>query len=58
MIKSVIWIDDKRKLKSVEVTMSTEMDWDFARHLQSFLANKVREFKHSEGEQEDNKITH
>jgi hypothetical protein len=58
MIKSVIWLDDKKNLKSVQVTMSTNLDWNFARNFQDFLVDKVTEFNHLEGEQGENKSTH
>ncbi len=58
MIKSVIWLDDKKELKRVEVTMSTNLDWNFARNFQDFLVDKVEEFNHLEGEQDSNKSTH
>ena len=36
MLKGIIWLDDEKKLKRVEVTMSTTMDWDIARNFQTF----------------------
>ena len=58
MLKSVIWLDDKKKLKSIEITMSTEIDWVFARNFQDFLVDKVVEFNKITTEQDRNKATH
>jgi len=58
MIKSVIWLDDKKELKRVEVTMSTNLDWNFARNFQDFLVDKVTEFNHQAEDQGENKSTH
>ena len=55
MLKSVIWLDDKKKLKSIEVTMSTETDWAFARNFQDFLVDKVVEFSKTTTEREHRK---
>ena len=58
MLKSVIWLDDDKNLKRVEVTMSTEMDWSFARSFQDFLVDKVKEFNQEIGGQDRNKAIH
>ena len=56
MLKGIIWLDDEKKLKRVEVTMSTTMDWDIARNFQDFLVDKVMEFNQITTER-NNKVT-
>ena len=58
MIKGIIWLDEKKNLKSIKVTMSTAIDWNFARSFQDCLVDKVNEFDHPEVEQDENKVTH
>jgi hypothetical protein len=58
MIKGTIWLDDKKNLKSIKVTMSTAIDWNFARNFQDFLVDKVNEFNHLEDKQDEGKVTH
>jgi len=58
MIKGTIWLDDKKKLRSVKVTMSTAIDWNFARNFQDYLVDKVNEFDRPEVEQDEDKVTH
>jgi len=58
MIKGIIWLDEKKNLKSIKVTMSTAIDWNFARSFQDYLVDKVNEFDHPEVEQDENKVTH
>lgn len=58
MIKSIIWLDEKKNLKSIKVTMSTAIDWNFARNFQDYLVDKINEFDHPEVEQNENKVTH
>ena len=58
MLKGIIWLDDEKKLKRVEVTMSTTMDWDIARNFQDFLVDKVTEFNQITTEQNNKGAAH
>ena len=58
MIKSVIWLDEEKKLKRVEVTMSAQIDWNFARNFQDFLVDKVTEYNQTTAGLDRKEATH
>ena len=58
MLNGIIWLDDEKKLKRVEVTMSAIMDWNIARNFQDFWVDKVTEFNQVTTEQDTKRAAH